>query len=220
MKKNIWNVPTKWEELSTKQYQDIQNILKENEDATIRDYLPILANKTKKEVDELPVEAFELILQELSFLQQPPEVEPKASLTIDGEEYFINIAEKLKTGEFIDSQMILEKDPNNLSMLLGILCRKQGEIYDDDFIANVLPDRIAMFEQQPITETLKIIGFFLQLFTTSMIHFHLYGEVEEAIDQLASDIKTLPGLGLGKKLSLKWRMRNLKKQLKSAKPSI
>lgn len=217
-KNNEWTVPTSWEQVTTKQYQDIQTILKENEDATIRDYLPILAGKTKKEVDELPVEAFELLLQEMAFLLQQPEVEPSASLTIDGEKYFVNVADKLKTGEFVDSQMILEKDPNNLSMLLGILCRKQGEIYDDDFIANVLPDRIAMFEQQPITETLKIIGFFLQLFTTSMIHFHLYGEVEEAIDQLAQDISSSQKIGLGKRAYLKLRVKALKKRLKSAKP--
>lgn len=217
-KNNEWTVPTSWEQVTTKQYQDIQTILKENEDATIRDYLPILTNKSKKEVDELPVEAFELLLQEMTFLLQQPEVEPSASLTIDGEKYFVNVADKLKTGEFIDSQMILEKDPNNLSMLLGILCRKAGETYDDDFIANVLPARIAMFEQQPITDTLKIVGFFLQLWQHSMLHSLLYGEAEKALDQLANDIKTSQKLGRGRKFFLKRRVKALKKRLNYAKP--
>ena len=217
-KNNEWTVPTSWEQVTTKQYQDIQAILKENEDATIRDYLPILAGKSKKEVDELPVEAFELLLQEMTFLQEAPNVEPSASLTIDGEKYFVNVADKLKTGEFIDSQMILEKDSNNLAMLLGILCRKVGETYDDDFIANVLPARIAMFEQQPITDTLKIVGFFLQLFQHSMLHSLLYMEAEKALDLLANDIKTSPNLGRGRKFFLKQRMKALKKRLNSAKP--
>lgn len=213
------NFPTSWEEITLKQYQDIEALYEENENASMLDILGVISDKTAKELKTLPFDVFEeTILPKMSFLyEKPKEKEPTNKIVIDGETYFVNFMEKLKTGEFIDSQTVLQKDRHNYAILLGILCRKQGEIYDDDFIANKLNDRVKMFEKQPITNILPIVSFFLQLWTQLNLPSLLYMKTEEALNQLAQDIKDSHKLGLGKKLYLKWQMKKLRKSLKSIK---
>ena len=46
-------------------------------------------------------------------------------------------------------------------MIFAILCRKQGEEYDEEFIADKLPDRLEMFEQMNCVDGMKLIAFFL-----------------------------------------------------------
>ena len=207
------NFPTSWEKITLKQYQEIETLYDDDKNPTMLDVLGVISDKSTKELKELPVDVFEeAVLPKMQFLfEKPKEDEPTNKIIIDGETYFVNFMEKMKTGEFVDSQMILQKDKHNYAMLLGILCRKQGETYDDDFIANVLPDRIKMFEQQPVTDILPIIGFFLQLWTTLSLPSLLSLKVEEAIDLLASDIDSSPKHGLGKKLSTMWQKRKLRK---------
>ena len=212
------NFPTSWDEITLKQYQDIE-ALYEEKDASMLDILGVISDKTANELKKLPFDVFEeAILPKLSFLyEKPHQKEPTNKIVIKGETYFVNFMEKMKTGEFVDSQTVLQKDKHNYAMLLAILCRKQGEIYDDDFIANVLPDRVKMFEEQPITEILPIVSFFLQLWTQLNLPFLLYMKTEEALNQLAQDIKDSHKLGVGKKLYLKWQMKKLRKSLKSIK---
>lgn len=212
------NFPTSWEEITLKQYQDIE-ALYEEKDASMLDILGVISDKTAKELKTLPFDVFEeTILPKLSFLyEKPHQKEPTNKIVIKGETYFVNFMEKMKTGEFVDSQTVLQKDKHNYAMLLAILCRKQGEIYDDDFIANVLPDRVKMFEEQPITEILPIVSFFLQLWTQLNLPFLLYMKTEEALNQLAQDIKDSRKIGVGRKAFLKWQMKKLRKSLKSIK---
>ena len=47
------------------------------------------------------------------------------------------------------------------SMIFAILCRKQGEEYDEEFIADKLPDRLEMFEKMNCVDGMKLIAFFL-----------------------------------------------------------
>ena len=161
------NFPTSWSEITLANYQEIEKLYEENENASMLDILGVISDKTAKELKTLPFDVFEeTIMPKLSFLyEKPKEQEPTNKITIDGETYFVNFMEKMKTGEFVDSQTVLQKDKHNYAMLLAILCRKEGEIYDDDFIANKLNDRVKMFEKQPITEILPIVSFFLQLWT-------------------------------------------------------
>lgn len=213
------NFPTSWEEITLKQYQDIEALYEENENASMLDILGVISDKTANDLKKLPFDVFEeTILPKMSFLyEKPKEQEPTNKIVIKGETYFVNFMEKLKTGEFVDSQTVLQKDKHNYAMLLAILCRKEGEIYDDDFIANKLNDRVKMFEQQPITNILPIVSFFLRLWQQYALPSLLSLKVEEAIDQVVQDIKDSHKLGVGRKLYLKWQMKKLKKSLKSIK---
>lgn len=211
------NFPLSWDEITLKQYQDIETLYDKNENATMIDILGVISDKTPKELKTLPFDVFEeTIMPQLTFLnEKPEEKEPTNKIVIKGETYFVNFMEKMKTGEFIDSQMVLQNDKHNYAMLLAILCRKQGEIYDDDFIANVLNDRVKMYEQQPITNILPIVAFFLQLWTQLNLPSLLSFKIEETIDLTLQSLQSLKKGGVGKTLStllLKRKLQKLKKQ--------
>lgn len=212
-----WNIATSWTDVTLEQYQKLEEVYEGDPD--IRDIIAILANKERKDADELPTEFFEELLKSIAFIKEKPETpEPSSSIEIAGETYQINIMEKLKTGEFIDSQMALEGDKHNYALLFAILCRKAEETYNDDFIANTLPEREELFKKQPVLKILPLVAFFLQVWKISVLPSLLSSKVEEAIDLTVDDIKSFKKGGLGKALSSAlWirKLRKLKKQLRS-----
>lgn len=213
------NFPLSWDEITLKQYQDIETLYDKNENTSLLDILGIISDKTAKELKTLPFDVFEeTIMPQLAFLnEKPEEKEPTNKIVIKGETYFVNFMEKMKTGEFIDSQMVLQNDKHNYSMLLAILCRKEGEIYDDDFIANVLNDRVKMYEQQPITNILPIVAFFLQLWTQLNLPSLLSFKIEETIDLTLQDLQDLEKNGHGKALYTMYAKRKLRKLKKECR---
>ena len=154
----------------------------------------------------------------LLFLVTTPEVgESSNKIKIDGEEYIINIMEKLKLGEYVAVDNVIKADKSDYASILAILCRKKGEVYDSKFEAETFEKRKEMFESQPVTKILPLIGFFLNLYIISERHSQLYSLVEEGINLTQQNIKSLENLGVSKRLSLNWQMRKLRKSLKSIK---
>lgn len=209
-----WNIPTKWDDMTLEMFQNLEKE-KANENMDVVDILHILAGKTKDEVMELPAEFIDIMMSKLDFITQPiPQKEPTHKIEIDGETYIINFMEKLKTGEYISFNNIIKADPNNYAAMLAILCRKQDEIYDSKFEAEVFPDRVKMFEKQPITKILPLINFFFLLSAVLNQPFQLSMEVEEELNHILKDIETSQNLGVWKKRSLKRQVKTLLKQLK------
>ncbi len=212
-----WTVPTDWSQITLKQYQDIERFYEDKEDNfDVRKILHILTNHSEDEINMLPLEFLEKIMGSLSFLQEPiKEEEPRNWVEIDGERYTVHTENQLKTGEYIASDTALKGDKHNYAAILAILCRKEGELYDSKFEAEVLEDRIKLFEKQPITKILYIIGFFLQLYITSMTPFLLSSKVREAIDLTRKDIEISAKNGELTKRSMKSLMKKLRKLEKS-----
>ena len=213
----VWNVPSSWDEVTLKQYQEIERYYDgKDKGFDIREVLHILTNHTEDEINMLPLEFLEKIMGSLSFLQEPiKEEEPRNWVEIDGERYTVHTEQQLKTGEYIASDTALKGDKHNYAGILAILCRKEGELYDSKFEAEVLESRIGLFEKQPITKILCIIGFFLQLYITSMTPTLLSSKVREAIDLTRKDIETSAKNGEVSKRSMKSAMKKLKKLEKS-----
>lgn len=214
-----WKVPTRWEDLTLKTYQDIERYYKDGDkEFNVIDVLDILTDKTRDEINELPAEFLEIILTHLSFLTTAPEVdEPSNKITINGETYAVNVMEKLKVGEYVAVDTILKNDRHDYASILAILCRKQGEVYDSKYEAEIFEDRKKMFEEQPVIKILPIVNFFLQLYATSEIPSLLSSKVENAIDHIQQNIATSDRIGVFKKYYLNWRMKKLRKSLKSIK---
>ena len=214
-----WEVPAKWDDISLKKYQEIERYYEgKDEKFDVRDVLNILTDKSEDEINSLPAEFLDTILTHLVFLTTTPDVsEPSNKIKIDGEEYIINIMEKLKLGEYVAVDQVLKSDKHDYASILAILCRKQDEIYDSKFEAEVFEKRKEMFEKQPVTHILPIIAFFLDLYIASERLSHLYSVVEEGIDLIQQNIKSLEKTGVFKRLSLNWRMKKLKKSLRSIK---
>ena len=200
-------------------YQRIDRYYNDKEKKfNILDVLDIFIDKDRDYIASLPSEFLDAILEKLSFLSTAPEVgEASNKIVIDGEDYFINIMEKLKLGEYVAVDTVIKNDSSDYSSILAIICRKDGEIYDSKFEAEIFEDRKKMFERQPITKIMPIIGFFLNLYTVSKIPSLLCTQVEEGINLIQQNIDNSRKIGASKRLYLNWQMRKLRKSLKSIK---
>jgi len=215
-----WNVPTKWDDITLKIYQEIEKYYedKETKEFDVREVLHILTNKDWDEINALPAEFLDTILTHLIFLTTTPEVgEASNKITIDGVEYKINVMEKLKLGEYVAVDTVLKADKHDYASILAILCRKEGEIYDSTYEAEVFDKRKEMFENQPVTKILPIVSFFLDLYITLETPSQLYSQVENAISHIQQTIDSSQKIGASKRLSLNWQMKKLRKSLKSIK---
>lgn len=209
-----WTIPTSWDEVKLSVFQKLEKE-KANENMQIIDILHILADKTKDEVMELPSEFIDIMLSKLQFLTTPmPQQEPSYKIEIDGETYQINLMEKLKTGEYISFNNVIKAEPYNYAAMLAILCRKEGEVYDSKFEAEVFNNRVKMFESQPITKIMPLINFFFLLSATLRTPSQLSMLLEEELNRTLKDIDDSPNLGRWKKRSLKRQVKTLLKRLK------
>ena len=212
-----WTIPNGWNELTLKQYQEIERYYS-NKDKKfdVRDVLELFTDHSRDEVSQLPIEFVERILGNLNWLFKTPDWgEPKNYTEINGEKYIVNIQDKLKVGEFIAVDTAMKADRHNYAAILAILCRKEGELYDAKFENEVLTNRIEMWENVPVTKVMPIVSFFLQCFMILQMPSQLSLEVREAINHTRNNIETLHQDGDLTKRSMKSAMKKLKKLEKS-----
>ena len=214
-----WTVPTSWEEITLKQFQEIEKYYSnKDKDFDIREVLHIFTNKTEDEINALPITFTNELMNKLMFLKDKPnDYEPSNFIEIDGVRYVINIMEKLKTGEFVAIDTILKSDPHDYISIFAVLCRKDGEIYDSKFEAEEFDKRVELMGKQPAIKMLPLIAFFFNLYIVRMTHSQLYSEVEEGLNLIQQNIDNSENLGVFKRLSLNSQMKKLRKLLKSNK---
>lgn len=214
-----WHCPTSWDELTLKQFQEIEKYYSnKDKEFDIREVLHIFTDHTRDEIDQLPINFTDKLLNELSFLKEQPKYgDASPKIEIDGEEYCINVMEKLKTGEYVAIDTILKNDPHDYISILAVLCRKNGEIYDSKFEAEVFEERQKLFAKQPIMKIMPLIAFFFNLYIVRKTHSLLYSEVEEGLNLIQLSIDNSENLGVFKRRSLNSQMKKLRKLLKSNK---
>lgn len=209
-----WVLPTRWDEVTLGQFAELEKLYKGEASKGVDavDLISIMSGRTKDEVMELPVDFMETMTIHLVFLETQPEIEkPLNSIEIDGETYIINVKEKLKFGEYVDFDQLVKSDPCDYPSMLAILCRKEGEAYDSDFIANEFQKRVDMFAKQPITKILPLIAFFLELSTTYMGLLSNYSMTKEALNQEVQNLENSAKLMGGKGLRMYLLMKKFKK---------
>lgn len=213
------SVPKSWDELDLKTFQEIERYYTgqdEEKEFNIIDVLHILIGKDKDYIMSLPSEFMEKIVSQLSWLgEEPKHGEPTNKMKINGEEYIVNVQEKLKTGEFVAVDTVLKNDKHNYAAILAILCRKDGEVYDSKFENEVLPSRIELFEKIPMMDAMRVITFFLTLWLTLGSHIQLSSKVREALDLTQKNIEISRQNGRLSALSTILLKRKLKKLRKS-----
>lgn len=207
-----WVVPESWSDITLKQFQNIENELSGETD--VRSILHILCNKSKDEVNELPIEFAEQLMAKLAFMTTAPDFgKPSPGITIDGERYEVNVMEKLKTGEYVAVSTALKADKRNYAAFLAILCRKENEIYDSKFEAEKFDERVKMFEQQPITKIMPIISFFLNLWLMLSGPSQLSLTIREELNRIANELENSDKIGALKKWFMMRRVKKLAKSL-------
>lgn len=212
------NIPTKWEEITLNKFIQLQSLYKDDYKPSFIEIISVLSNVDEKELKEAPALIIEKITDKLEYLSQPISNELNNKIIIDNETYQINYMEELKFGEYVDVNTVLDADRSNFPAILGIICRKEGETYNDDFIAKILPKRIEMFGNQPITNVYPLINFFLTLSQVSESNIQQFSEKlkDHTNRTLTHYINSLEN-GTGKKHFLNSPMRKLKRLQKSLK---
>ena len=212
-------VPTSWDEVKLKDFITLMRLQEDENktDVSLIDIMAVLTGTDKKYIYSLPSDFANTIMAHLLFLNKPLKEEPKAEVIIDGNLYKINYMEKLKFGEYTDANTVMANDKFDYASLLAILCRREGEVYDDDYIAEHLDERTEMWNNQPITKVYPLVCFFLTLSALSGKHLeHYMMEGEQVIDQSLTHIEDSLKNGAVKKFSLsyvkaRWKLRKLRK---------
>ena len=209
-------VPTKWEQVTLGQFEKIMKLTggENNGKVNVISLLSILTGHDEDYINSLPTSFVETLLAHLIFLNDNPRTydNTASQIKIEGELYSIHFLEELKFGEYVEVNESIKNDPLDYSSILAILCRKDGEAFDEDYVANKFKRRKEMFQEQPVTEILPVIGFFLKLFLLSKADSQGYlTELESTTNQLLLHINNSVSNGDGEKHSLSWRMRTTQK---------
>lgn len=216
------NLPTSWNDVSLLKYMELEEIYKKGEGKiNTLEIVSCLSGIEKAELQQYPSEVINVIFEHLAFLRDEQiDNVPQAYFTDDnGEEYFINTEEKLKMGEFVDAQMAMQDDEHkDYPLLLAILCRKEGERYDDDFIANTLPSRITMFQNASINKVFPIVNFILASAIASSTTINRFTDnLIDITEQSLMRLNNIEKGGIGRRLYLNYRTKKLLKSLRCLK---
>ena len=189
-----YKVAEKWEDVTLLQWQNyVRNASsKEDNSVDIISTLETFSDIPRSVINQMPTDLFESVIGRLKWIKETPDQTPSQSVEINGETYMINVMEKLKVKEYLDLNTVIENDKFNYSMIFAILCRKQGEEYDEEFIADKLPDRLEMFENLDCVRAMKLIGFFLTCWTayeTRSRNSLVVQAIKEDAQKLAKNIR-------------------------------
>ena len=208
-----WDFPSGWDELTLGMFSKIEEYYSDKDkDFNIVDVLHILTAHPIEEINALPMEFTEKIMEGLSWLKEEPKYDaPRSYIMIDGVRYEVNVREKLKTGEYVAVSTAMKADAHNYAAILAILCRKEGEVYDTKFENEVLPSRIELFEKQPMMQVMPLVFFFINLWLTLGMTTQLSSKVEEAISLTQQHIEISHKNGEISKRSMKSLMKRLQK---------
>lgn len=210
-------LPKDWNEVTLKQYAEICAFYQSDERKfDIRDVLHIFTGLPEDDINDMPVEFVEKMLEHLQFMQNEPKIgEPTNTLEIKGTKYTVNIQNKLKLGEYTAYSNIVNGNKFNFPAILAVLCRKPGEEYTLKFENEELEKRIEVFENVPMLDAMPLINFFINAYIASTIPTLLSSQIKEEINHIASSIETSRANGDLSALSYRRLKRNLGKLEKS-----
>ena len=214
-----WSVPSSWDDVTLKQFQEVQKFYKDKDRTfNVKEVLHLFTNHSEDDIYALPIQFAEKLLEHMMFMEKEPNWgEPTNKIVIDGEEYKIHFENQLKTGEYVAADAVIKADDTNYAAILGILCRKEGEIYDSKFENEVLPSRIEMFERQSVTKVMPMVAFFLTLSSLFTMPTQLSIQLEEAVNHIQQNTQNSLKNGDLSALSILYQTRKLKKLLESIK---
>ena len=217
-----WKVPSSWDDLTLGKFQELERLY-DTEDGNerkfdVRDVLDLMTDRTKDEINELPIEFTDSLLRKMYWLHEQPQFgKPSNKIIIDGVQYTVHNENEMKFGEYVALDTALKGDKHNYAAMLAILCRKEGEIFDAKFENEVLPSRIEFWKNVSVMKVMPIVSFFLELSSMSLQVSQLSSQVQEGINHILKHIETSKRNGVFSALYTKWQVRKLKKLQKSIK---
>lgn len=217
-----WKVPSSWDDLTLGKFQELERLY-DTEDGNerkfdVRDVLDLMTDRTKDDINELPIEFTDMLLRKMYWLHEQPDFgKPSNKVIIDGVQYTVHNENEMKFGEYVALDTALKGDKHNYAAMLAILCRKDGEIFDAKFENEILPSRIEFWKNVSVMKVMPIVSFFLELSSMSLQVSQLSLEIQEGINHILKHIETSKRNGVFSALYTKWQVRKLKKLQKSIK---
>ena len=215
-----WKVPQSWDDLTLGKFQELERLYDGDEERKfdVRDVLDLMTDRTKDEINELPIEFTDSLLRKMYWLHEQPDFgKPSNKVTIDGVQYTVHNENEMKFGEYVALDTAMKGDKHNYAAMLAILCRKEGEIFDAKFENEILPSRIEFWKNVSVMKVMPIVSFFLELSSMSLQVSQLSSEIQEGINHILKHIETSKRNGVFSALYTKWQVRKLKKLQKSIK---
>ena len=217
-----WKVPQSWDDLTLGKFQELERLYDGEEDKErkfdVRDVLDLMTDRTKDEINELPIEFTDMLLRKMYWLHEQPDFgKPSNKVIIDGVQYTVHNENEMKFGEYVALDTAMKGDKHNYAAMLAILCRKEGEIFDAKFENEILPSRIEFWKNVSVMKVMPIVSFFLELSSMSLQVSQLSSEIQEGINHILKHIETSKRNGVFSALYTKWQVRKLKKLQKSIK---
>lgn len=217
-----WKVPQSWDDLTLGKFQELERLYEGEEDKErkfdVRDVLDLMTDRTKDEINELPIEFTDSLLRKMYWLHEQPQFgKPSNKITVDGETYTVHNEQEMKFGEYVALDTAMKGDKHNYAAMLAILCRKEGEIFDAKFENETLPSRIEFWKNVSVMKVMPIVSFFLELSSMSLQVSQLSSEIQEGINHILKHIETSKRNGVFSALYTKWQTRKLRKLQKSIK---
>ena len=216
-----WKVPQSWDDLTLGKFQELERLYDGDEKERkfdVRDVLDLMTDRTKDEINELPIEFTDSLLRKMYWLHEQPDFGKTSNkVTIDGETYTVHNENELKFGEYVALDTAMKGDKHNYAAMLAVLCRQDGEIFDAKFENEILPSRIEFWKNVSVMKVMPIVTFFLELSSMSLQVSQLSLEIQEGINHILKHIETSKRNGVFSALYTKWQVRKLKKLQKSIK---
>ena len=217
-----WKVPQSWDDLTLGKFQELERLYDGDDDKErkfdVRDVLDLMTDRTKDEINELPIEFTDMLLRKMYWLHEQPDFgKPSNKVIIDGVQYTVHNENEMKFGEYVALDTAMKGDKHNYAAMLAILCRKEGEIFDAKFENEILPSRIEFWKNVSVMKVMPIVSFFLELSSMSLQVSQLSSEIQEGINHILKHIETSKRNGVFSALYTKWQVRKLKKLQKSIK---
>lgn len=128
-----YDLPTSYGEIAFKRYVEIFQGISGKKEDTITDKIAVIAKllgEERETVEQLPLEAFNLLFDAVSWLFVQGEEKPRDSVTIDNWTYTITPMEKWPLKKYLSAENIAkEGDGSYCRLLAAILTDNDG--YDD-----------------------------------------------------------------------------------------
>lgn len=198
-KNAVINVPTSWDDINLGLYETFYA----DQPETNRDrvaYAAKICQVAPEVLLDLPVDAFNEIVDRLGFVFTDAPATPDPVIEVDGVKYIIPIEEKLSTGAYIDAEEMQKGETGVLSGLLAIVCLPAGEDYD--YENNEA--RAAMFAALPVSKIAPALAFFLRCFYGYEATIAAFLRVERLAALLPPSIPIFRNRGAGIKLFQIW----------------
>ena len=159
------SIPQTWEEITLKKYQKIINILGDDLNLTKENYLTYISIFLDINEDQLKLidedQLLKILEKELKWCKEPIKLKTETTIKYKDVIYtYDSNFNGLTYGEVSSYEFLIEKNKCNyissMSYILGLLLRKQGEIFD----AHKIEPYSNLFTDLPITDCLNIINEF------------------------------------------------------------